>query len=39
MCKRNKKRVEENERKDAFGFSFYIYFVYNPNISDFYPRK
>lgn len=26
-------------KKDAFSFSSYIYFEYNPNISDFYPRK
>lgn len=31
--------VEENDKKDAFSFSSYIYFKYNPNTSDFYPRK
>lgn len=39
MCEMKIGRVEENRRKDAFSLSFYIYFVYNPSISDFFARK
>ena len=43
MCKGNEnRRVEENERMHSVLYifiRFYIYFVCNSNMSDFYPRK